>query len=91
MNLLFRNATSFDQNISSWDINQVTDFNDFMQGITISTVNYDLLLVAWDSQGAMSFSGTVDFGNSVYTIATSGAARTSLIAKWGGITDGGGI
>jgi surface protein len=82
--------TPFDQNIGSWDINQVTDFLNFMFGVTLSTVNYDALLIAWDAQGAMAYSGTVNFGGSKYT--SSGAAdvaRTSLISKWGGITDGG--
>ena len=82
--------TSFNQDISSWDINQVTSFLNFMSGVTLSTVNYDALLIAWDAQGAMSYSGTVNFGGSKYTSgAAAEAARTSLISKWGGITDGG--
>jgi surface protein len=90
MRQMFRNATSFNQNISSWDINQVTDFSNFMFGVTLSTVNYDALLIAWDAQGAMSYSGTVNFGGSKYTSGGAAqAARTSLISKWGGITDGG--
>jgi hypothetical protein len=81
----------FDQNISSWDINQVSNFGNFMQSATgLSTVNYDALLIAWDAQGAMSYSGIVDFGTSQYTSGGAAeAARTSLISKWGGITDGG--
>jgi hypothetical protein len=49
-------------------------------------------LIAWDAQGAMSYSGTVNFGTSKYTSGGAAeAARTSLISKWGGITDGGGV
>jgi hypothetical protein len=49
-----------------------------------------LYLIAWDAQGAMSYSGTVNFGGSQYTAGGAAeAARTSLISKWGGITDGG--
>jgi surface protein len=82
--------TSFNQDISSWDINQVNSFSNFMFGVTLSTVNYDALLIAWDAQGAMSYSGTVNFGGSKYTSGGAAeAARTSLISKWGGITDGG--
>ena len=92
MRNVFRNASSFDQNISSWDINQVTNFGNFMLSAGISTTNYDLLLTAWDAQGAMSFSGTAHFGSSVYTLGGAvETARTSLISKWGAITDGGGI
>ena len=90
MESMFQGATSFNQNIGSWDINQVTNFTNFMNGVTLSTANYDALLIAWDAQGAMSYSGTVNFGLSKYTSGGAAqAARTSLISKWGGITDGG--
>ena len=84
----FYGASSFDQNLSNWDINQVSNFSNFAFGVTLSTANYDALLIAWDAQGAMSFSGTVNFGTSQYS-CKAGAAKTSLITKWGGITDGG--
>lgn len=89
---MFYSNGAFDQNISSWDINQVTNFLNFMAGATLSTTNYDALLTAWDAQGAMSYSGTVAFGNSIPSCdnaASNGAfaARASLITKWGGIAD----
>ena len=92
--MLFRSfykANSFDQDISSWDINQVSNFNDFLRDSTgLSTANYDALLIAWDAQGAMSFSGTVNFGGSKYTAGGAAAtARASLVTKWGAILDGG--
>jgi hypothetical protein len=87
-----RSMSAFDQDISSWDINQVSSFSLFMFGTTLSTTNYDALLIAWDAQGAMSYSGTVNFGGSTYTLGGAAeAARTSLISKWGGIIDGGGV
>lgn len=88
---MFFNNDAFDQDLSSWDINQVTAFSGFMQNAAgLSTANYDALLIAWDAQGAMSYSGTVNFGASKYTAGGAAeAARTSLISKWGGITDGG--
>jgi surface protein len=90
MRQVFQNATSFDQDLSNWQIAQVTDFYSVMIGVTLSTANYDALLIAWDSQGAMSYSGTVNFGGSKYTAGGAAeAARTSLISKWGGIIDGG--
>jgi surface protein len=90
MRQVFQNATSFDQDISNWQVTQVTDLLNFMQSVTLSTANYDALLIAWDAQGAMSYSGTVNFGGSKYTAGGAAeAARTSLISKWGGITDGG--
>ncbi len=88
---MFFNCDAFDQDLSSWDINQVTGLSGFMQNASgLSTANYDALLIAWDAQGAMSYSGTVNFGGSQYTSGGAAeAARTSLISKWGGITDGG--
>jgi hypothetical protein len=91
MDYMLFNADAFDQDISGWDINQVNNFLSFMQSATgLSTANYDALLIAWDAQGAMAYSGTVNFGGSQYTSGGAAeAARTSLISKWGGITDGG--
>ena len=88
---MFFNCDAFDKDLSAWDINQVTALNGFMQNAAgLSTANYDALLIAWDAQGAMSYSGTVNFGASKYTAGGAAeAARTSLISKWGGITDGG--
>lgn len=88
---MFYNCDSYDQDMSSWDINQVTAFSGFMQNAAgLSTANYDALLIAWDAQGAMSYSGVVNFGSSRYTSGGAAeAARTSLISKWGGISDGG--
>jgi hypothetical protein len=85
-----RSMSAFDQDISSWDINQVSSFSLFMHSTTLSTTNYDALLIAWDAQGAMSYSGTVTFGSSQYTSGGAAeTARTSLISKWGAIVDGG--
>ena len=91
LSYMLYDSDTFNQNISSWDINQVTSFTGFMQNANgLSTANYDALLIAWDAQGAMSFSGTANFGGSQYTSGGAAeAARTSLITKWGGITDGG--
>jgi surface protein len=88
---MFSGNTAFDQDLSNWDINQVTNFTSTFASLAgFSTANYDALLIAWDAQGAMSYSGTVNFGTSEYTAGGAAeAARTSLISKWGGITDGG--
>ena len=92
MGAMFNRCYGFDQDISNWQVTQVTQFTNFMTNVTLSTANYDALLIAWDAQGAMSFSGTVNFGNSQYTLGGAAeTARTSLISKWGGIVDGGGV
>jgi hypothetical protein len=89
---MFFNCSSYDQDMSGWDINQVTNFLNFCSGVTLSTANYNALLIAWDAQGAMSYSGTVNFGGSTYTLGGAAeAAHDSLELKWGTITDGGGV
>ena len=91
MTSTFRNCDAFNRDLSSWDINQVSAFANFMTDATgLETALYDALLIAWDAQGTMSYSGTVNFGGSQYTSGgAADAARTSLISKWGGIIDGG--
>ena len=43
----FKNATSFNQDISNWTISSITTMENMFYGITLSTANYDLLLNAW--------------------------------------------
>ena len=64
----------------------------------LSTANYDALLVGWDNSGTfpnVPANSTLNFGSSQYSLTSPGNvvvnARNSLIAKWGGITDGGGV
>jgi len=97
---MFQNATFFDQDISSWDITQVNNFGStFMSGVTLSTVNYDALLIGWEARLQATYPGgagypytlSVGFGNSKYTSGGAAeAARTSLSANFNWtIFDGG--
>ena len=90
LNQTLRNC-GFTGSLANWTVTGVTNFSNFMaDGTKMTTANYDATLIAWDAQGAMSYSGTVNFGGSQYTSGGAAeTARTSLIAKWGGITDGG--
>ena len=78
--------------LDTWNIEKVTQFSNFMAATTITTVEYDKLLIAWDSQDAVN-SRSVNFGGSKYTLGSAAAtARAGLITNdlWT-ITDGGGI
>jgi surface protein len=94
MQYMLSGAEDFDQDISNWDIDQVTGFTGFLGGgalsPTLSTANYDALLIAWNAQEP-EYSGAIDFGNSRYTPdGLAEAARTSLQITYGWvITDGG--
>ena len=96
---MFRDAIVFNQDISTWDVTNVTNFNGFHRNITISTSNYDAILIGWEATLQAAFpngSGytpniSINFGNSEYTGGGAAAtARASLVSNFGWtITDGG--
>ena len=100
MTNMLRN-TPFNQDIGNWDIDQVSNFTDFMNNVTLSTTNYDALLVGWEATLQSAYPNgvgypytiSISFGGSQYTLGSaSQTARTSLINNFGWtITDGGGI
>ncbi|MCJ8312083.1 MAG: BspA family leucine-rich repeat surface protein [Pseudomonadales bacterium] len=87
---MFSGAESFDQNLSSWNVSSVIDMHDMFEYITLSTANYDALLVSWSSK-MLNSDVTFDGGNSLYTPDGSAqTARATLIDTFGWtITDGG--
>jgi surface protein len=90
---MFMGCSAFDRNVSSWNIQKVTDMTDMFDGVTLSTANYDALLIGWEAQpNPRGMNVVFDGGNSMYTPGTGGIARQSLIDNflWT-ITDGGPI
>jgi surface protein len=92
----FYNCYDFDQDLSSWDfraIDSETRLTNFMYGCTLSTANYNALLVRLKNQvDDMDFNGddvVVNFGSSTHSGAGT-SARSYLISEhdWT-ITDGG--
>jgi surface protein len=76
--------------IEDFDISSVTNFTNFLQGVTLPTSRYDNLLINYEAQvqnTGLSFHG----GNSKYTRGGEAeAARTNLINTYNwNITDGG--
>ncbi|MCS5593582.1 MAG: BspA family leucine-rich repeat surface protein, partial [Porticoccaceae bacterium] len=94
MSSMFRGATAFNQDVSAWDVRNVTDMSWMFYGDTLSTANYDALLIAWD---ALELWDDVSFhgGSSKYTTCSAASdAREKMIATDGDswtITDGGAI
>ena len=91
MSGMFQDATSFDQDLGAWDVGNVADMENMFNGGTLSTANYDSLLIGWsmvEDDEAELFEG-VDFdaGFSQYCATL---AREQLRDKnsWK-ITDGG--
>ena len=78
--------SNFNQDIGSWNISSLTDASEMFVGVTLSTTNYDALLIGWQGQthnNNVVFSG----GNSQYCAGET--AITDLIADGWTITDGG--
>ena len=97
----FYSATGFDQDMSNWNILSSWTVLGMFNGVNLSTVNYDLLLVSWEAQlqgaypnGAGYSSRVIQFGGgSQYTgFGAGGAARASLVNTFNWtFTDGGDV
>jgi hypothetical protein len=83
----FNGATSFDQNIGSWNVTSLLSASDMFNGVTLSTINYDALLSGWNTQtlqSGVTFSG----GNSQYCLAEADRENMQDVDNWT-ITDAG--
>ena len=87
MTRMFHNAVNFDQNLGNWNVQNLTNAEDMFQNVTLSTANYDALLIGWNAQNLqpnVPFSG----GNSQFCAGE--AARQNMIDTDGWtIIDGG--
>jgi len=91
MPYMFYNATAFNQDISNWDVSGVTSMINMFNGVTLSTANYNALLIGWDALTTLQSSVTFKGGNSQYTCGSAAeTARNNITSTYGWlITDGG--
>ena len=79
---MFYNATSFNQDVSSWGIAWLNDMTSMFQGATLfSTVNYSKLLNGWASESSIPFA--VGLNVSSHYDSTAASARTLLTTTYG--------
>jgi len=88
MDDMFNSATSAKPDTSNWNIENVTTMEDMFAGVTLSTADYDAMLIGFNAQNlqtGVSFHG----GNSKYcAIAAHNNLESGSGHKWN-ITDGG--
>lgn len=85
----FQGCTALDQDFSSWPIVNITDATSMFDGVTLSTANYNALLISWAAQSVQP-NVTFNGGNSHYSGAgvAARAVLTGSPNNWT-ITDGG--
>jgi len=95
MVVVFQDASSFDQDISSWQIDSLNDASGMLDDTAMSTANYDELLKSWDTQAGNKGVTGVQLGAQGVTFSANSAAATardSLINDHGWtINDGGSV
>ena len=91
MSWMFNDAKYFNQNLSSWNVSNVIDMHDMFSEVTLSTSNYDSMLIGWSKlilQDGVYF----DAGYSKYSPGTATTARNYIIDTYHWqISDGGQI
>jgi surface protein len=87
MNAMFTNASAFNQDLGGWDVGELDTAANMFIGVTLSTTNYDSLLMGWELQSLQTgvpFHG----GNSKFCLGDS--ARQNMIDTYDWtINDGG--
>lgn len=89
MESMFRGATSANPDTSNWDISNVSTMLFMFDGVTLPTVNYDAMLIGFESQIVQN---GVDFdgGNSIYCSAAAQLSHDKLQSNFSWtITDAG--
>jgi surface protein len=86
----FYQASAFDQNLGAWSIAALEDATDMFVDTSLSTANYDSLLVGWAPQTGVSSPVTFGAGATKYSAAAT-SARAVLTGDRGWLIYDGGL
>ncbi len=73
---MFRDAPDFDQDLGSWDVTALNNATNMFLRATLSTSNYDSLLIGWNNQVLLN---SVRFHGGFSTYCLGEAARDNMI------------
>jgi surface protein len=77
---MFRGASSFNQNLSSWNVSSVTDMRRMFDSSGMSAKSYDRTLIGWSR---LDLTSGVSFGASGIEYCDAGPFRTYLQGEFG--------
>jgi surface protein len=87
MSGMFYAASSFNQNVSVWDVSLVTNMTNMFKQTALTSDNYDSILIGWASQNLQQ---DVPLGAGSTMYCSGATARNTLVNTYGWtITDGG--
>jgi surface protein len=86
---MFREAISFNQDIGGWNVSSVRGMSNMFAQVTLSTANYDNLLIGWSK---LTLQPGVRFhaGNSRHSAGDAATAKAYIINNFGWIIFDGG-
>ncbi|MEP1713105.1 MAG: BspA family leucine-rich repeat surface protein [Ekhidna sp.] len=83
---MFRGATNFNDDLSTWDVSKVTRMDNMFNGTSLTSQNYDKILIGWAA--LPSLQEGVSLGAGGITFCKAAAARSVLSNDFGwSITD----
>ena len=91
MSWTFYSADVFDQDLSAWDVSSVTTMDRMFDDMTLSTANYDAMIIGWSELPSLQNNVVFHAGNSKYSHGAPASARNDTLIgvySWS-ITDGG--